>query len=498
MSEHYSLYINGEFKDSKVKQDIINPATGEVIASVAFAQKDDVEFALESARQAFDKGLWKTISLAQRKEFILKIYQGILTKAQELAHLETLNSGKPIKESTFMDIPSSAQTFDYFANNLEKYLAQDSVEIQSQIAKVKGDLVREPRGVVVLIVPWNYPLLIASWKMAQALAAGNTVILKPSSLTPLTALELAKVINDTGIPKGVVNITAGRGDTVGESLCADKRVDMISFTGSNSIGKKILGYCAKNVKKLIMELGGKSASIVLKDADLEAAVNGSLCSIFLNQGQMCTAMSRIFVEEDIYDTFVNDFVDKAKRIKLGNGLDFETQMGPLVSKGQRNSVVSFVEKAKKEGAKILCGGKIPTDEKLKKGFFFEPTVLTEVTPKMSIFQEEVFGPVVCISRFSNIEEAEDLANDSDFGLAASIWSQDASCAESLAKKINAGTIWINTYGMFFDELPYGGFKQSGFGKELGKEGFLEYTQLKNIIVDTTKDSKPLVSYWYGF
>lgn len=498
MSKHYSLYINGEFKDSGKKQDIINPANGEVVASVAFADEACVELALESARRAFDQGEWRNISLGERKEYLLKIYQGILAKAQELAHLETLNTGKPIKESTFMDIPSSAKTFDYFANNLEKYLKSDSIEIQNQIAQARGDLIPEPRGVVVLIVPWNYPLLIASWKLAQALAAGNTVILKPSSLTPLSALELAKIIDEAGIPKGVVNIIAGPGDIVGQNLCCDKRVDMISFTGSNSVGKNIFEYCAKNVKKLIMELGGKSASIILKDADLETAVNGSLCSIFLNQGQMCTGMSRIFVASDIYDTFVNDFASKAKRIKLGDGLDFETQIGPLVSQAQREKVSAYVEKAKKEGAKVICGGKIPVDEKLKKGFFFEPTVLTNVTPKMSVFREEVFGPVVCIGKFSNINEAEELANNSDFALAASIWSKDTAVAHSLAKKINAGTIWINTYGMFFNELPYGGFKQSGFGKELGREGFLEYTQLKNIIVDTTKDSKPLVSYWYGF
>jgi len=498
MSQHYSLYINGEFKDSKQKQDIINPSTGEVIASVAFADAACVELVLKSARRAFDKGPWKNISLAQRKEYLLKIHQGILVKAGQLANLETLNTGKPIKESTFMDIPSSAQTFDYFANNLEKYLEQDSIEIQSQVGQARGDLIRQPRGVTVLIVPWNYPLLIASWKMAQALAAGNTVILKPSSLTPLSALELAKIIDEADLPKGVVNVIAGRGDVVGEALCCDKRVDMVSFTGSNSVGKNILEYSSKNVKKLIMELGGKSASIILKDADLEAAVNGSLCSIFLNQGQMCTAMSRIFVADSIYDAFVSDFVNKAKKIKLGEAIDFETQMGPLVSKAQRETVANFIQQAKQEGAKILCGGKIPTDENLRKGFFFEPTVLTQVKPNMSIFQEEVFGPVVSIDKFSNIQEAEDLANNSDFGLAASIWSQDTSCAESLAKKINAGIIWINTYGMFFNELPYGGFKQSGFGKELGKEGFLEYTQLKNVIVDTTKDSKPLVSYWYGF
>jgi len=247
-----------------------------------------------------------------------------------------------------------------------------------------------------------------------------------------------------------------------------------------------------------MELGGKSGSIVLKDADLELAVNGSLCSIFLNQGQMCTAMSRIFVEDDIYDVFVADFVQKAKRIKLGDGLDYETQMGPLISDIQRKNVIAYVEKAKKEGAKLLCGGKIPEDPKLKNGFFFEPAVLEGVLPQMSIFQEEVFGPLVCINKFSDVNEAIDSVNNSDFGLAAAVWTKDESLAKNLAAKINAGTVWVNTYGMFYNELPYGGFKQSGFGKELGKSGLLEYSRLKNVILDQTRDAKPLVNYWYGF
>jgi acyl-CoA reductase-like NAD-dependent aldehyde dehydrogenase len=336
-------------------------------------------------------------------------------------------------------------------------------------------------GVVALIVPWNYPLLIASWKMAQALAAGNTVILKPSSLTPLTALELGRIIKDAGLPKGVVNILSGSGDAIGRALCADKRVDMISFTGSNEVGKKILGYTCENVKKTIMELGGKSASLVFKDADLEAAVNSSLCSIFLNQGQMCTAMSRIFVEEAIYDKFLSEFCAKAKRIKLGAGQDFETQMGPLISEGQRKRVISFVEKAKKEGAKILCGGNIPAAPELKKGFFFDPTVISEVSPSMAVFQEEVFGPVCCVGKFSGKDEAVRLANSTDFALAACIWTKDEAKAKEVASRLDAGTVWVNTYGMFYNEVPYGGFKQSGFGKELGKEGFLEYTRLKNIV-----------------
>ena len=494
----YDLFINGEFSDSKYKRDIINPSNGETIARVCMASAKDTEYAIESARSAFDKGPWKDISLADRKNILLKISQGILGKAKELAELESLNSGKPIKETTFMDIPSSATTFEYFANNLEKYLSSETKDIQSNIAKVKATLIREPRGVVGLIVPWNYPLLIASWKMAQALAAGNAVILKPSSLTPLTALALANIAKESGVPNGIINVIPGPGEEVGEILCSNESVDMISFTGSNTVGKKIIEYSTKNVKKLIMELGGKSASIILKDADLEAAVNGSLCSIFLNQGQMCTATSRILVDESIYDAFVSQFVAKAKKIKIGNSLDFQSQIGPLASRFQRDRVISYIAKAKEEGSKLLCGGKIPEDETLKKGFFFEPTVFEGANSDSTILQEEIFGPVVSFSKFSSTNEAVSLANDSSFALAACIWSKDLSKAQKLAKNIFSGTIWINTYGMFFNELPYGGFKQSGFGKELGYQGFLEYTCLKNVISDQSIDSKPLVNYWYGF
>ncbi len=493
-----SFFIDGEFKETEQKQKIINPSRGEVIAEVSLASEYDVLSAVSSSRIAFDHKGWHDLALSERKEFLLNISKGILDKAGELANIETMNTGKPIKESTFMDIPSAAQAFRYFAQNLEKFLKPKTQEISSQIAQAQASLIREPLGVVVLIVPWNYPLLIACWKLAQALAAGNTVILKPSSLTPLTALELGTIIKEAGLPKGVVNIIVGSGDSVGKALCSDKRVDMISFTGSNAVGKKIMEYSSENVKKMTLELGGKSASIVCSDADIEAAVNSSLCSIFLSQGQMCTAMSRIFVEEDVYDAFLNDFVNKAKRIKLGDGMDYQSQMGPLISDSQRQKVIDFVEKAKKDGARILCGGRIPEEEGLKAGFFFEPTVITDVTAEMSIFKDEVFGPVVCISKFSDIHESIKLANASDFALAACVWTRDEAKAKEIASELNAGTVWINTYGMFFDELPYGGFKQSGFGKELGQEGFLEYTRLKNLVVDKTKDSKPLVNYWYGF
>ncbi len=488
------FYINGQFIEGVEKQNIINPSTGKVIAEVSMASLKDAELAISSAREAFDQGPWPQFSLAERKAFIRKIAQGILDNAGQLAELETQNTGKPIKETTFMDIPSGAETFDFIANNFIDYLEGQEISVPN----AKAELLREPAGVVVLIVPWNYPLLIACWKLAFALAAGNTVILKPSSLTPLTVLELGKIIHQAGLPAGAVNIINGSGAKIGQALCEDKRVDMISFTGSNEVGRQILQYSAKNVKKLTMELGGKSASIVFNDADLETAVNSSLTAIFLNQGQMCTAMSRIFVQEAIYDSFLKSFVEKSKRIKLGLADNPETQMGPLISDAQRKKVIAYIEKARTEGGQIVCGGKIPESAELKNGYFFEPTVLVDVGAHSHIFREEVFGPVVLIHKFSGSDEAATLANSVDFGLAACIWSKDLDLARELAGKLNAGTVWINTYGMFFHQLPYGGFKQSGFGKELGKEGFLEYTRLKNIIVDQSAEGKPLVNYWYGF
>ena len=475
-------------------QKVINPATGEVFAEIPQLTKQEIEAAIQAARQAFDRGPWHKIPLSERKRFLLKISQGILDHAQELAQLETKNTGKPIKETTFMDIPSSAKTFEYFADNLERYLKSKKIGLDSG---VESQFLYEPRGVVVLIIPWNYPLLIASWKMAQALAAGNTVILKPSSLTPLTALKLAEIISEAGLPEGVVNVINAPGAKVGSTLCSDGRIDMISFTGSTRTGKEIMCFASESPKKLIMELGGKSASIVLADCDLETAVSGTLTSIFLNQGQMCTAMSRILVDKKIFEQFKEQFVEKAGKIKLGNGLDPETQMGPLISQAHRQKVASCVEKGRREGARVLCGGKVPDQPGLKNGFFFEPTVFGQVGPETSIFQEEIFGPVVCISEFSQEEEAVELTNNSSFGLACSIWSSDLKRARSLSQKINAGTIWINTYGMFYNETPYGGFKQSGFGKELGREGFLEYTRLKHVNYGLS-GRKPLVSCWYAF
>ncbi|MCG8429792.1 MAG: aldehyde dehydrogenase family protein [Candidatus Omnitrophica bacterium] len=497
MSSVYGSYINGAFRRTGVKDTIRDPATGEPVAEVARAGKQDVLDALSAARSAFDTGPWRGFGFSQRGECLNKIARGILENAALLAELETRNTGKPIKESTFMDIPSGARSFEFCARHLAEYCASSQVTV-SEPFPARAELAREARGVCVLIVPWNYPLLIACWKLSNALAAGNTVVLKPSSLTPLTALELARIIDETGLPEGVVNVVAGSGAVLGETLCADKRVDMVSFTGSNSVGKQIIGYTRDAVKKTIMELGGKSASVIFGDADREAAVNASLCSIFLNQGQMCTAMSRILVEDVFYEDFLKDFVAKAGRITLGKGMDYQTQMGPLISGRQREGVLSFVKRAGEQGARILCGGRAPDEESLQQGFFFSPTVIVDVEETMEVYREEVFGPVAVVQRFCGMEEAVRLANSTDFALAACVWSGDRKRAQEVAARLDAGTVWINTYGMFLNELSYGGFKQSGFGKELGRDGMLEYTRLKTICADDTKNDKPLVHYWYGF
>lgn len=496
--KHYFSFIGGENYKGRETKEVINPSTGEPFALVDLIDSCGLEQAVDSARDAYDKGPWPQLSFGHRKGLLLKLASLLLEKAQELANLESRNTGKPIKETTFMDIPSAAETFKFFGENLENFLKVKEINLSNQVARAKATLIREPLGVTGLIVPWNYPLLIASWKTAQSLAAGNTVVLKPSSLTPLTALELGRLAFEAGLPKGVLNVVICSGQEAG-LICQHPKVDLVSFTGSNLSGEKIVASSAKNIKKTIIELGGRSANIVLEDADLDLAVNGVLCSIFLNQGQMCTAASRVLVAEKIYQEFKARLKGAAEKIKLGDALDFETQMGPLASKGQQEKMVNFFKQASLKKSKIITGGKIPTNPGLEKGFFFQPSLIEEDDPKSFLFQEEIFGPAATLTPFSSLSQAVSLANDSRFGLAACIWSRDELKVKEIAGKVSAGIIWANTYGMFFNQIPFGGFKQSGFGKELGEAGFWEYTRLKSLVLDdTAAGSKPLVNYWYGF
>ena len=492
----YKMWIGGEWCASESGEyiDSINPANSECIARIPRGTKADAYKAVQAARTAFDQGEWPTMSYQDRGDILRQIAQLIREKASDLSRLETLDNGKPIKESTLIDIPTAADTFESFAGM--------AGELKGETIPVTAPAVSytryEPIGVVAQIIPWNYPLLMAAWKLAPALMTGNTVVLKPSALTSLTAMELAKLMDETDLPPGVVNVVTGRGSEIGRALSSNPQVDKIALTGSTETGREIMGHASSQIKKITLELGGKSPTIVLKDADLEAALNGTLAAIFLNQGQMCVAGSRLLVAKEIHDEFIEGLIAKTGKIKLGNGLDPETTMGPLISREQREQVLRYISSGIKEGAHLVTGGKIPEGEAFEKGFFLEPTIFDKVDNGMEIAQEEIFGPVLSVLTFSTIDEAIALANATRYGLAGSVWTKDLNQAQHIAQQVRAGTIWINTYASFFNEVPFGGYKESGLGRELGKAGLLEYTELKSVTMDLSPDQKSLITKWYGF
>ena len=486
--QQFNFFLDGQIRPAGKNEyfESINPSTGEVFARVACSTKQDIHSAIASARQAFDSGVWSGLSLRERGQYLNKIAQIIREHAKELAELECLDTGKTIKQTTFIDVPTAAETFEYFSGISAEL--KGSVNYVNDPVKSVTEI--EPRGVVGCIIPWNYPLIIAAWKIAPALLAGNCVILKPSYLASVSLMRLAQLIEKIGLPKGVLNIISGKSNEVAAELVKSADVDMISFTGSNSVGQEIMRLAAATTKKVTLELGGKSASIVFADADLDAALGGTMSSIFMNQGQMCTACSRLLLEDKIYDEFLKRLVEKTKSLKIGNALSYETDFGPLISQEHREKVLGFIEKGKKEGAKLVCGGK---RIEIGEGFYLEPAIFADVQNSMTIAQEEIFGPVLSVIRFSKLEEAIKIANDSKYGLAASVWTKDLDKANLMAKKLQCGTVWINTYGGFYNEASFGGYKQSGFARELGVEGLLEYTQSKHVCVDTTPGGKSLVA-----
>jgi betaine-aldehyde dehydrogenase len=494
--KNYKMWIGGKWCESESKEYLksINPANSEVNGLIPRGKAEDAKKAIQAARVAFDKGDWSEMSYQDRGEILRQIAQLIRENATQLARLETLDNGKPVKESTLIDIPAAADTFESFAG-MACELKGETIPVN---APVMSYTCYEPVGVVAQIIPWNYPLLMAAWKLAPALITGNTIVLKPSALTSLTALELAGLMEETDIPVGVVNVVTGLGSEIGRELTSNPQVDKIALTGSTETGCEIMKQASSHIKKIALELGGKSPSIVLKSADLESALNGILATIFLNQGQMCVAGSRLLIQENIHDEFIEGLVKRAKKIKLGNGLDPETMMGPLISREHQEKVLSYISFGIEEGASLLTGGGIPEGDDFKKGFFVQPTIFDNVDNKMKIAQEEIFGPVLSVITFSTVEEAIELANATSYGLAASIWTRDLYQAHHIAQKIRAGTIWINTYGTFFNEVPFGGYKESGLGRELGKAGLMEYTELKNVSIDLSPDEKSLITKWYGF
>ena len=478
----HKLFIGGEWVDSKSSKRIpvMDPATGKEISSVVDANAADIERAVTAARQAFEKGPWADMLPAEREALMWTLSNLIERNADELAELESLNNGKTKFMASIIDIAGTRDYFRYmagWATKLEGSTFKTSIHGPPG-AKFHTYTLREPVGVVAAIVPWNFPLAMASWKLGPALASGCTVVLKPAEQTPLTALRLGELIQEAGFPPGVVNIVTGYGETAGAALVSHPNIDKVAFTGSTEVGKLINKAASDTVKRVSLELGGKSPVVVLPDADLNAVVGGAANAIFFNSGQVCTAGSRLFAHKKVFDQVLEGLGNAAQAIRLGPGLDPKTEMGPLVSKEQQERVLGYIESGRKDGAKVVTGGEAPASA----GYFVKPTVLANVRPDMKVVREEIFGPVVVAQRFEDLDEIAALANDTPYGLAASIWSLDVSAVHRLVPKIRAGTVWVNCHNFVDPSMPFGGFKQSGFGRESGRAVFELYTELKSVCI----------------
>jgi betaine-aldehyde dehydrogenase len=474
------MYINGEFVESTGKSwfPVFDPSTEDTIAEVPDGDATDIELAVKAARQAFDGGDWPQTTAQHRGRLLFKLADYIRQQSAQLAELESRNSGKPITEAEF-DVSDTATCFEYYGGMATKVLGHVNPVPDNALSLS----LREPVGVAGQIIPWNYPLAMAAWKLAPALAAGCCCVLKPAEQTPLTILEVAKSFEEIGFPKGVINIVTGFGETAGAPLVAHPDVDKVAFTGSAAVGKLILRSAAESIKRVTLELGGKSPNIFFADSDFEAAVDGALFGIFINQGEVCSAGSRILVERSIYSKFVEAMAAKAKTIKLGPPLDRETKMGPLVSREQYDRVRSYQEIGKGEAKLVAGGGRF---ESAAKGFYVEPTIFADVDNGARIAREEIFGPVAAVIPFNSESEAIRIANDTPYGLAAAVWTRDIFRALRVVKAVRAGVVWVNHMQPTYVEAPWGGYKQSGFGRELGPWGIEEYLETKQVHINLSE------------
>ena len=480
VSRKHQMLINGKWVDAASGKTFPtnNPATGEVLAHVAEGDREDIDRAVKAARAAFETGPWSRLTSSERGRLIWKLADLLEENLEEFAALETLDNGKPLKVARAADVPLAVDLFRYMAGWSTK-IEGNTIPISVPYtpgAKYLAYTLREPVGVVGQIIPWNFPLLMAAWKLGPALATGCTVVLKPAEQTPLSCLRLGELIQEAGIPDGVVNIVPGYGETAGAALAAHPDVDKIAFTGSTEVGKLVMQAAAGNLKKVSLELGGKSPNVVFGDVDVEAAIAGSASAIFFNHGQCCCAGSRLYVEKNIFDRVVEGVADRAQKINIGSGMEASTDMGPLVSEEQMNRVCSYLDSGLSEGARAVVGGGRHGD----KGYFVKPTVLVNTSEKMKVVQEEIFGPVVTAIPFQDTDDLVSQANDTVYGLAAGIWTRDIQKAHRVASKMRAGTVWINCYNIFDAALPFGGYKQSGWGREMGHDALEMYTEVKAV------------------
>ncbi len=475
LSGSKKMLIDGKWVDAVSGKTFAtyDPSTGEVLARVAEGDREDIERAVRAARRAFETGPWSKLTASQRGRLIWKLADLLEQHLEEFAQLETLDNGKPVAVARVADVPLAVDLFRYMAGWATKI---EGTTIPISVPNHFAYTLREPVGVVGQIVPWNFPLLMAAWKLGPALATGCTVVLKPAEQTPLSALRLGELIMEAGFPDGVVNIIPGFGETAGAALSGHPDVDKVAFTGSTEVGKIVLQAAAGNLKKVSLELGGKSPNIVLEDADLETAITGGSNAIFFNHGQCCCAGSRLYVHKSMFDKVVEGVADNAKKIKVGSGFDPASEMGPLVSQEQLDRVCGYLDSGLAEGATAVTGGKKMNTP----GYFVQPTVLVDTHPNMKVIREEIFGPVVTAIPFSDPTEVISAANDSVYGLAAAVWTKDVQKAHTLAAKLRAGTVWINCYNVFDAALPFGGYKQSGWGREMGHDVLNLYTQVKSV------------------
>ncbi|HEX4004250.1 MAG TPA: aldehyde dehydrogenase family protein [Candidatus Acidoferrales bacterium] len=471
------MLINGKWVNAASGKTFptYNPATGEVLAHVAEGDKEDIDRAVAAARAAFEKGAWRDITPSERGRLIWKLADLLEKHAEEFAQLECLDQGKPLALARVADIPVSIDQLRYYAGWATK-VEGSTIPISAHGAKFLAYTLREPVGVVGQIIPWNFPMVMATLKLAPALATGCTVVLKPAEQTPLTALMLGELVHEAGIPDGVVNIVTGYGETAGAALASHPDVDKVAFTGSTEVGKLIVKAAIGNLKKVSLELGGKSPNIVFQDAEIESAIPGAANAIFFNQGQVCCAGSRLYVEDKQFDKVVEGVSQIASKLRVGPGMESTSDMGPLVSEEQMNRVCSYLESGLSEGAKAVTGG----SRHGEKGYFVKPTVLVNTNEKMKVVREEIFGPVVTVMPFKDVDDLVAKANNTPFGLAAAVWTRDIKKAHRTAAALRAGTVWINCYGVLDSAMPFGGYKQSGWGREMGKEMLELYTQVKSV------------------